>query len=160
MIKRKLFGSAKLHLLAVLAAMVLALTGLFLKTTPSTTAQDMPLPIAPPDAEAGLAIYNVRCVVCHGEMGDGQGPQALQAGLEPTAFSDPSYKLTAVPPTMFDAISNGNLAAGMPPFGQASSDPLNDADIWNLVALAYSYSTRPDDIAAGEARAAELEADV
>ncbi len=160
MIKRKLFGSAKLHLLAVLAAMVLALTGLFLKTTPSTTAQDMPLPIAPPDAEAGLAIYNVRCVVCHGEMGDGQGPQALQAGLEPTAFSDPSYKLTAVPPTMFDAISNGNLAAGMPPFGQASSDPLNDADIWNLVALAYSYSTRPDDIAAGEALAAELEADV
>lgn len=159
MIQNKLFGSARLRLLALLVACALTIIGVFLIPTSLLVAQDMPLPIAPPDAEAGLAIYNERCVVCHGEMGDGQGIQALQAGLEPTAFSNPDYRLTAVPATMFDAISNGNLAAGMPPFGPASSDPLNEADIWNMIALAYSFSTRPADVAAGEALAAELEAD-
>lgn len=159
MIKNKFFGSAKLRLLAVFAAFALAFMGLLLIPTPSMTAQDMPLPLAPPDAEAGLAIYNERCIVCHGEMGDGQGFEALQAGLEPAALSDPNYRITAVPATMYNTISNGNINAGMPPFGPISSDPLSEAEIWNMIALAYSFGTRPDDIAAGEALAAELEAD-
>jgi hypothetical protein len=92
--------------------------------------------------------------------GMGKGIQALQAGLEPTTLADPAYRITAVPTNMFDSISNGNLAAGMPPFGSASSNPLSDAEIWDLVALAYSFSTRPADIAAGEALATELEADI
>lgn len=159
MIKNKLFGSAKLRLLAVLAAFTLAFTGLLLNPSLPTVAQDIPLPTTPPDAAAGLAIYNERCVVCHGEMGDGQGAQALQAGLNPTALSDHDYRITAVPSTMYNLISTGNIEAGMPPFGPTSSNPLNDADIWNLIALAYSFSTRPADIAAGEALATELEAD-
>ena len=159
MIKNRFFGSAKLRLLAVLAAFTLAIAGLLFKNVSPMVAQDLPLPIAPPDAAAGLEIYNERCIVCHGEMGDGQGTQALQAGLEPAALADPAYRVTAVPATMYDIISNGNISAGMPPFGEASSNPLNEADIWNLIALAYSYSTRPSDIAAGEALATELEAD-
>ncbi|GJM39820.1 MAG: hypothetical protein DHS20C20_01020 [Ardenticatenaceae bacterium] len=87
------------------------------------------------------------------------GTDAVQAGLEPATFSDPSYRVTAVPATMYDIISNGSISAGMPPFGAASSNPLNDADVWNLIALAYSFSTRPGDIAAGEALAVALEAD-
>ncbi|WP_420628683.1 c-type cytochrome [Candidatus Leptofilum sp.] len=152
-------NSANISLLLILVAVALAAIGFMLRPTATTAAQDVPLPIAPPDAAAGLAIYNERCSVCHGELGDGLGVQAVQAGLEPAAFSNPSYRVTAVPATMFDVINNGNISAGMPPFGSASSSPLNDADIWNLVALAYSFSTRPDDIAAGEALAAELEAD-
>lgn len=159
MIKNKLFGSAKLRLLAVLAAFTLAFTGLLFKPSTATVAQDMPLPTTPPDAAAGLAIYNERCVICHGEMGDGQGSRALEAGLSPTALADPDYRITAVPSTMYNLISNGNIEAGMPPFGPSSSNPLNDADIWDLIAVAYSFSTRPEDIAAGEALATELEAD-
>ncbi len=155
--KNKLSGSAKVRLLAILFAA--ALTTFTLRPT-LTTAQDTPLPAAAPDAEAGLAIYDARCAVCHGEMGDGQGAQAVQAGLAPTAFSDPTYRLTAVPSMMFDVISNGNVNAGMPPFGPSSSNPLSEAEIWDLVALAYSFSTRPQDIAAGEALAAELEVDI
>lgn len=157
--KNTLSKTATLRLLMLLAAFSLTLVGLALRPTPPTAAQDIPLPIAPPDAEAGLVIYNERCVVCHGEMGDGQGPQALQAGLEPATLASPEFRLTAVPATMYNAISNGNMSAGMPPFGPASSNPLNDADIWNLIALAYSFSTRPADIAAGEALATELGAD-
>lgn len=150
-----LSNSAKLYLLMFLAVFA----GLMLKPTAPTVAQDIPLPPAPPDAEAGLAIYNERCVVCHGEMGDGRGTQAVQAGLEPAALSDAGYRLTAVPAMMYDIISNGNINAGMPPFGEASSNPLSEAEIWDLIAVAYSFSTRPADIAAGEALAAELAAD-
>lgn len=157
--KNTLSKTATLRLLMILAAFALALVGLALRPTLPTAAQDVPLPIAPPDAEAGMVIYSERCVVCHGEMGDGQGQQALQAGLEPATLASPEFRLTAVPATMYNVISNGNMSAGMPPFGPASSNPLNDGDIWNLIALAYSFSTRPADIAAGEALATELEAD-
>lgn len=158
--KYKLTISANDSLLLILAAILFAVLGVLLWPTATTAAQDAPLPIAPPDAAAGLAIYNERCSVCHGELGDGLGSDAIQAGLEPAAFSDPTYRITAVPATMYDIINNGNLSAGMPPFGSASSTPLNDADIWNLIALAYSFGTRPDDIAAGEALAEALEADI
>ena len=155
----KWFGSANLRLLAFLAALAIALMSLLIGPVTRMTAQETVVPSTPPDAAAGLAIYNERCVVCHGELGDGRGTQALQAGLEPAAFSNPDYRLTAVPSLMVDIINNGNLTAGMPPFGDASSDPLSEADIWNMVALAYSFSTRPADIEAGETLAAELEAD-
>ncbi len=159
MIYNKWFRSANLRLLLFLAAFAAALLGLLSGPVKQMTAQEVVLPSAPPDAAAGLAIYNERCGVCHGELGDGQGSQAIQAGLEPVAFSDPDYRVTAVPSLMVDIINNGNLAAGMPPFGEASSNPLSEADVWNLVAVAYSFSTRPADIAAGEALATELAAD-
>lgn len=150
--------SAKLPLLTIFVALTAVLLSTVSLVQP-TTAQELVLPTAPPDAAAGLAIYNERCVVCHGDLGDGRGTQAVQAGLEPAAFSDPQFRLTAVPSLLFETISNGNLAAGMPPFGQASSTPLSEAEIWNLIAATYSFSTRPDEIAAGEALAAELGAD-
>ncbi|MBK8903738.1 MAG: c-type cytochrome [Anaerolineaceae bacterium] len=153
------FAPANLRLLAVLVAFTLVLVGLLFIPSRRLAAQDEVVPETPPDAENGLAIYNERCVVCHGEMGDGQGVQALQAGLEPATLADPDFKLTAVPSVMFDVISNGNMSAGMPPFGEASSNPLSDAEIWDMIALAYSFSTRPSEIAAGEALANELGAD-
>ena len=159
MSNKKWFQAANRRLLPFLAALVALVSGLLAIPALQTTAQDLVLPSEPPDAAAGLEIYAERCVVCHGEMGDGQGSQAVQAGLEPAAFSNPDYRLTAVPSLMYDIISNGNLAAGMPPFGEASGNPLSEADIWNMIALAYSFSTRPEDIEAGEALAAELEAD-
>ena len=118
MIKNKLFGSAKLRLLAVLAALILVITGLLLIPISSLVAQDMPLPIAPPDAEAGLAIYTERCVVCHGEMGDGQGAQALQAGLTPATVADSAFRVTAVRDNM-----EGYFTLGVKSFAGRFSGP-------------------------------------
>lgn len=154
------FAPANVRLLVVLAAFAAALMGLLWQPATRLAAQDTVVPETPPNAENGLLIYYERCVVCHGELGDGQGTQAIEAGLEPATLADPAFKLTAVPSVMFDIISNGNLAAGMPPFGTASSNPLSEAEIWDTIALAYSFSTRPDEIAAGEALATELGADI
>jgi mono/diheme cytochrome c family protein len=47
---------------------------------------------------------------------------------------------------------NGNLAAGMPPFGPGSenSNPIAKADIWNLIAGVFSLSTPAGAIAQGQ----------
>ncbi len=124
-----------------------------------TTAQEPVLPLMPPDANAGLEIYNERCVLCHGPLGMGDGEQALAAGLEPRNFTDPAYHLAADPQVMFDVIANGSLANGMPPFGSTSSNPLNEGDIWNLVAAVYSFGVTPSDLEEGETLFADLEGD-
>ena len=161
--KNNLPDTAKRALLVVLAALILAVAGLMLRPTSPTAAQDVPVPIAPPDAEAALSIYyseaQGNCFLCHGDAGDGQGTDALEAGLQPTAFANPEYRLTADPTNMYSIITNGNMSAGMPPYGPANSNPLNEADIWNLIALAYSCSTRPEAVAAGKQLANELGAD-
>ena len=115
-----------------------------------TTAQEPVQPTTLPYAETGLAIYAERCTVCHGETGAGDGQQAMNAGLQPAAFADPEFRLNANPQVMYDVISNGNIANGMPPFGDASSNPIAEANRWDLIAAAYSFSTPPDSIALGE----------
>lgn len=123
------------------------LIGLF---TQNMTAQETAVPTAPPDAERGLAIYAERCAVCHGELGAGDGEQAVAAGLEPRNFAEPVYRLEANPQLMFDVITNGSLANGMPPFGAGTSNPLSEADRWHLVAAIYSFSTPEENLELGE----------
>ena len=119
------------------------------------SAQETVQPEIPPDAESGLAIYNERCSVCHGVTGNGDGESAIEAGLEPPAFADPTYRLEANPQNMYDIISNGSLANGMPPFGDGSSNPVDPVNRWDLIAAAYSFSTPPESITLGEEIAAE-----
>ena len=129
-------------------AVILALP--FAAVSPAANAQENPLPAETPDAAPGLAIYSQRCAVCHGDTAQGDGAQAMQAGLEPPAFADPAFRLTAQPQRMYDVITNGRLANGMPPFGPASSNPIPEMDRWHLIAAIYSFSTPPESIARGE----------
>ncbi len=129
-------------------AVILALP--FAALSPVANAQENPLPAETPDAASGLAIYSQRCAVCHGDTAQGDGAQAMQAGLEPPAFADPAFRLTAQPQRMYDVITNGRLANGMPPFGPASSNPIPEMDRWHLIAAIYSFSTPPESIARGE----------
>lgn len=140
----------KLTFLTIGGLVTAVLLTLFFTTSPATNAQERFLPEDTPDAEVGLAIYNERCTVCHGDTAQGDGPQAIQAGLEPPAFADPGFRLTAQPQRMYDFITNGNLANGMPPFGPASSNPIAEMDHWHLIAAIYSFSTPPESIALGE----------
>ncbi|HID53241.1 MAG TPA: hypothetical protein EYP41_14565 [Anaerolineae bacterium] len=140
----------KLTFLTIGGLVTAVLLTLFFTASPATSAQERFLPEDTPDAEVGLAIYNERCTVCHGDTAQGDGPQAIEAALEPTVFADPEFRLTAQPQRMYDFITNGNLANGMPPFGPASSNPLAEMDRWHLIAAIYSFSTPPESIALGE----------
>ncbi len=140
----------KLTFLTIGGLVTAVLLTLFFTASPTTRAQERFLPEETPDAAVGLAIYNERCTVCHGDTAQGDGPQAVEAGLEPRAFADPDFRLTAQPQRMYDFITNGNLANGMPPFGSTSSNPIAEMDRWHLIAAIYSFSTPPESIALGE----------
>lgn len=114
-------------------------------------AQDPVLPSATPEALPGLELFAERCANCHGETGQGDGALIQQAGQTAPMPFDAAYISAAMPSVMFQQITNGEAAVGMPPFGPASSNPIDDAGRWNLVAAVYSLATSPESVSAGEA---------
>ncbi len=103
----------------------------------------------PPDGEVGFDLYAARCANCHGVTGAGDGELSVNMPTPPKSFTDPAYRLTAEPTVMYDQITNGNLNVGMPPFGSASSNPIDDTGRWDLVATVYSLSTPPEAVEQG-----------
>ena len=113
-------------------------------------AQEPALPQTPPDAEAGLAIFVERCANCHGPTGGGDGELAADLPKPPAVLSDPEFRKTAVPATLFGRITNGIIDAGMPPFGSTSSNPIAEENRWDLIAAVYSFSTPADSLTLGQ----------
>ncbi|MEJ2749957.1 MAG: cytochrome c, partial [Anaerolineae bacterium] len=107
---------------------------LLLFSSMDMAAQEPSLPLSPPDAANGLTVFADRCANCHGATGGGDGELSGQLMVAPAHVNDPPFRETAVPGDLFDTITNGILESGMPPFGSASSNPLDDATRWDLVA--------------------------
>ena len=114
-------------------------------------AQEPSLPPAPPNAANGLTVFADRCANCHGPTGGGDGELSAQLVKAPAHLNDPAFRETAVPGNIFDTITIGILESGMPPFGPASSNPLDESSLWDLVAAVYTFSTPADSIAMGQA---------
>ncbi|MCB8943928.1 MAG: c-type cytochrome [Ardenticatenaceae bacterium] len=108
------------------------------------------LPTSPPDTTIGLDIFAERCANCHGPLGEGNGELAANLPQPPRNYADPAWRRTAVPAELFNSITNGIIASGMPPFGPASSDPISEANRWNLVATVYSLGTTTEAINLGQ----------
>ena len=115
------------------------------------SAEPFQLPSRRPDAKAGAALYQEKCVRCHGEAGRGDG---VMAGQIQTQFGSPVSDLTSdvtaraqTPAKWYDAVSNGNLQKGMPPF----SGSLNPDQRWDIIAYAWSLAATPDQLATGKA---------
>ncbi len=113
-------------------------------------AQEPVLPSVTPESLPGLELYAARCANCHGETGQGDGALIQETGATAPMPFDAAYIRAAMPSVMFQQITNGEAAVGMPPFGPASSNPIEEAGRWNLVAAVYSLATPPEDVAAGE----------
>ena len=142
--------AAKSRLL-LFALFFLILSGALLLLPQTGAAQDPVLPAATPEALPGLELYAERCANCHGEAGQGDGVLIQQAGQPAPMPFDAEYILNTMPSVMFQQITNGEAAVGMPPFGPASSNPIDEAGRWNLVAAVYSLATPPENVDAGMA---------
>jgi len=90
-------------------------------------AQDPVLPAETPDGFAGLETYAERCANCHGATGAGDGELIAQTGNPAPMPFDADYIRQAMPSVMFQQITDGEAAVGMPPFGPASSNPIDEA---------------------------------
>jgi DMSO reductase family type II enzyme heme b subunit len=93
------------------------------------------------DANAGKAVYERKCMLCHGEKGDGKGPGAERLDPKPRDFTSGIYKIRSTAnkiPTdqdIFNVITHGMPGTSMPDW-----QVLPDKDRWNLVAYVKSFA--------------------
>ena len=93
------------------------------------------------DANAGKAVYERKCLLCHGEKGDGKGPAAELLRPAPRDFTSGIYKIRSTAnkvPTdkdVFDVLVYGMPGTSMPPW-----KVLPDKDRWNLVAYLKTFA--------------------
>lgn len=80
-----------------------------------------PIAIAPEERLDGEALYARHCAACHGDSGAGDGWNASNLPVTPTAHSDPELMSARPDDTLYDAISAGGYvldkSARMPAFG-------------------------------------------
>lgn len=122
----------------------------FLVLTGGVLAQTGAVPAEIPDAASGLPVHEERCANCHGTTGQGDGELAADLPNPPAAHGSTEYLRTSVPSEMFGVITTGRVPRGMPPFGPESSNPLSEADRWNVVATIYSFGTPLESLESGQ----------
>ena len=93
------------------------------------------------DATAGKAVYELKCMGCHGDKGDGKGPAAELLMPGPRDFTSGIYKIRTTAnkvPTdqdLFRIITDGMPGTSMPSWAV-----LPDRDRWNLVAYIKAFA--------------------
>ncbi|MCE7979840.1 MAG: hypothetical protein DYG89_01495 [Caldilinea sp. CFX5] len=102
-------------------------------------------PTSPPLALAGQAIYQQNCAPCHGTQGMGDGPTAAQLPSPATAFADPAAVWERSPAQLFHTAKFGRVEKLMPPW----QNQLDDTQIWQAVAYAWSLHTNQRELATG-----------
>src|SRR5712691_8234238 len=120
-------GSLSLAFLAAPVGRVLA---------PPTEAQQ------PGDPAQGKVIYEKKCLLCHGEKGDGNGPAAPLLDPKPRDFTKGKYKIRTSASGQLPADSDlfGIISDGMPGTSMPAWKVLSEKDRWNLVAYVKSFA--------------------
>jgi high-affinity iron transporter len=91
-------------------------------------------PPRPPSPERGAAIFRDNCASCHGQHGDGRGPDAANLNPKPANFTDVVFMRGETPYDFFHVITVGKREAAMPEWG----DALTLQERWDVL----SYVTR------------------
>lgn len=116
---------------------------------PSGAPAPVVFPQQPPAAQRGQTIYDARCAACHGATGKGDGAQSQQIvaamGGKLPNFTDAAYVRAIKPADWFDAISNGRMQKGMPPFASLSVD-----ERWDVTAYLYTFAIPPAQLDLGK----------
>lgn len=97
-----------------------------------------PVPLAPgraPDPARGAALYAQNCASCHGDKGDGQGPQAARLNPPPIAFTDVTRARKRSLFALYQVIDQGLDGTAMQSFAHLSSD-----DRWALADYVGSFA--------------------
>jgi len=91
----------------------------------------------------GQAIYTVKCAVCHGEEGAGDGPAAASLPLKPASFRNKAMVAEMTEAYWFWRVSEGGV---IEPFRSAGSvmpawkEELSIEDRWAVIAYQHSLS--------------------
>jgi cytochrome c oxidase cbb3-type subunit 2 len=103
-----------------------------------------PVVQAAADTELGERIYVANCAACHGQKGDGKGPQADRLKTKPRDFTTGQYKFRTTPsgslPTdedIFRSISRGVRTTSMLP-----QLHLSESERWAVTEYLKTFSQR------------------
>jgi DMSO reductase family type II enzyme heme b subunit len=100
-----------------------------------------PCAFAQGDANAGKAVYELKCAGCHGVKGDGKGPAAELLLPRPRDFTSGIYKIrTTVNKTPTDQDIFRIVTEGMPGTSMPAWSVLPEKDRWNLVAYIKAFA--------------------
>jgi mono/diheme cytochrome c family protein len=114
--------------------------------SPEYDAAQVTIPLSAPIGLAGDPIFQQNCAPCHGEQGLGNGPTAQDLSGPPTAFADAAAMREISPAQMFFTTKFGRMQKMMPPW----RNQLDDGQIWDAVAFAWSLRTNEPSVAAGK----------
>jgi mono/diheme cytochrome c family protein len=96
------------------------------------------------DTDFGKRLYLQHCAACHGEKGDGQGPEAHRLKIKPRDFTTGNYKFRSTPsgslPTdedIFRAITQGVRTTSM-----LAQLHLSERERWAVAAYLKTFSER------------------
>ena len=96
------------------------------------------------DANAGKTVYEQKCLLCHGEKGDGKGPGAEQLLPRPRDFTKGLYKIRSTSnKTPEDRDIFRMITEGMPGTSMPGWAVLPERDRWNLVAYLKTFAPEP-----------------
>jgi mono/diheme cytochrome c family protein len=93
-----------------------------------------PVPVNETTLAAGKALYADKCAECHGEKGDGKGPQAETYSVAPSDFTDVQVMSEMTDGEIFWKITEGRRP--MPGFKRQFSDEQR----WQLVNYLRTFS--------------------
>jgi len=100
------------------------------------------------EIEAGAVLYQANCARCHGEKGQGDGPDAAGLSKPVTDLTDQSFMARRSAADFFKVIGEG-----MPPDMPAYASQLSEDERWSLAAYLRSLTFAP---AGGEQIAEQL----
>jgi len=93
------------------------------------------------DANAGKAVYELKCLGCHGQKGDGKGPAAELLSPPPRDFTSGIYKIrTTAGKSPSDQDLFRIITDGMPGTSMPSWAVLPEKERWNLVAYVKAFA--------------------
>ena|SRR5436190_2941720 len=85
-----------------------------------------PIPVDDASLSAGKKVYVKRCASCHGNTGNGDGPDAVDLGIHPARFVDPGT-LEDTDGALFWKVSVGRKP--MPDYGRK----LSPTERWSVI---------------------------
>ena len=78
--------------------------------------------LAAADTEAAKALYAQRCTMCHGTMGQGDGPAAANLNPKPRNYTDPAWQAKTDDAHIAQIIVGGGPVVGMSAMMPANPD--------------------------------------
>jgi mono/diheme cytochrome c family protein len=85
--------------------------------------------------DQGAALYKETCVSCHGDQGEGNGPQVANLATQPRDFTNLEYMAEQSSEDLFQAITQG-ISPDMP----AYQEQLSESERWQLTAYLRSLA--------------------